>query len=206
MIHVPGKKTAGIILAAGSGSRMKKTKQLLPFGKTNILGQVIQNACQSKLDEIIVVLGHKADKIQQNIDFSNTRIVLNRKYQMGQSTSLIKGLKTISADCDGAIFLLGDQPLITSDIINYLVTSFETSNSSIVIPYFNGKRGNPVIVAKSLFHRLKSISGDTGPRILFEEFKNSILKVPVPDNSILVDVDTKEDYEQLISKSTPNVK
>ena len=183
---------------------MEKTKQLLPFGKTNILGTVIQNACQSKLDEIVTVIGHRADKIQQNVDFSNTKIVRNRKYQMGQSTSLIKGLEAISADCDGAIFLLGDQPLITSDIINCLVQAFETSDSRIIIPYFNGQRGNPVIVAKSLFTRLKSISGDTGPRVLFKEFKNSILKVPIPDTAILVDVDTKEDYEKLISKDPPD--
>jgi molybdenum cofactor cytidylyltransferase len=207
LIHIPKKKVSGIVLAAGSATRMGKTKQLLPFGKTNILGQVIQNACQSKLHEIIVVLGHEADKIQKTIDLSGIRTVFNKDYQMGQSTSLIAGLEAISSDCDGAIFLLGDQPLVTSAIINRLFQSFETSKSSsssnasrssIVIPYFHGQRGNPVIIARSLFYRIKSLSGDTGPRVLFDEFKDVILKVSISDEAILIDVDTKEDYERLV--------
>ncbi|MCD4720195.1 MAG: nucleotidyltransferase family protein [Desulfobacula sp.] len=193
-------KIAGVILAAGSASRMGKTKQLLPFGKNTLLGQVVQNAGESTLHEIIVVLGHCADEIEKVIDFSGAKVVRNTAYSKGQSTSLIKGLENVSSICDAAIFLLGDQPLVTAAIINRLIDAFETSNTPIVIPYCNGKRGNPVIIATSLFYRLKSLSGDTGPRVLFDEFKDSILKVSVPDEAILIDVDTKDDYEKLILK------
>ena len=197
-MSLPRKKIAGVILAAGSASRMGKTKQLMPFGKTTLLGQVVENAKESALHEIIVVLGHKADEIRQTLDLSNTKIIINKGYSKGQSTSLIKGLENISSVCDAAIFLLGDQPLVTADIINRLINAFETSSAPIIIPYCNGTRGNPVIIARPLFHRLKSLSADIGARALFDEFKKSILKVQIPDNAILIDVDTMDDYERLI--------
>jgi len=194
------KKIAGVILAAGSASRMGKTKQLMPFGRTTLLGQVLQNAGHSALSTLIVVLGHDADKIQQTIELSSTAIVINPAYAKGQSTSLIAGLEHVPPACDAAMFLLGDQPLISPDIIDTLIHAFQTSNAPIVIPFFNGKRGNPVIIARSLFHRLRTVSADTGARVLFNEFKTSILKVPLQDDAILVDVDTMSDYEKLMSK------
>ena len=193
------KKICGVILAAGSGSRMGKTKQLLPFGKTTLLGQAIKNAKESALHEIIVVLGHRADKISQTIDFSKTKIVINKEYSKGQSTSLIKGLENVSSICNAAMFLLGDQPLVSAAIINQLINAFETSDAPIIIPYCNNKRGNPVIIARPLFHRLKSLSADTGARAVFDEFKESILKVQILDNAILIDVDTMDDYKNLIT-------
>jgi len=201
-MSISSKKIAGVILAAGSGSRMGKTKQLLPFGKNTILGQVIQNAGESKLNEIIVVLGHCAGKIEKAIDLSGTKVARNNAYQKGQSTSLIKGLENISSVCDAAMFLLGDQPLVSAAIINRLINAFQTSKAQIIIPYYMGIRGNPVIIGSSLFNRLKLLSGDTGPRALFNEFEKSILKIPVSDKAILVDVDTRDDYKKLISNKT----
>jgi len=194
------KKIAGIILAAGSGVRMGKTKQLLPFKNKPLLSHVIENARQSNLYETVVVLGHRADEIKKTVDFSGTKTIINSEYLKGQSTSLIKGLENISSVCDAAMFLLGDQPLITPSTLNTIIQAFITSKSPITIPYYNNMRGNPVIIAKALFHELKLLSGDTGPRILFKKFQKSILKVQVSDNVILIDVDTKADYKKLISK------
>lgn len=198
-MNLPGKKTAGIILAAGSGSRMGKTKQLMPFGKTTLLGQVVEAAKKSALHEIIIVLGYKAEKIRKTLDSANTKIIINRGYSKGQSTSLIKGLENVSSVCDAAMFLLGDQPLVTAGIINQLIDAFESTDALITIPYCNGKRGNPVIIARPLFYRLKSLSADIGARDIFNEFKESILKVQIPDNAILNDVDTMDDYKKLIT-------
>jgi len=194
----PIKKIAGVILAAGSASRMGETKQLLLFKGRPILEHVIKNARQSNLYEIIVVLGHDTDKIQQSVDFSGTKTVTNSEYLKGQSTSIIKGVKTISPICDAAMFLLADQPLIKSNIINNIINAFESSQKSIIIPYYKKTRGNPVIFERALFPDLNLLSGDTGPRVLFNKFKNSIFKVPLHDKAILIDIDTKDDYQKLI--------
>ena len=160
---------------------------------------MIENARQSNLYETVVVLGYCADEIKKTVDFSGTKTIINSEYLKGQSTSLVKGLENISPVCDAAMFLLGDQPLITPSTLNTIIQAFNTYKSPITIPYYHNIRGNPVIIARSLFHELKLLSGDTGPRILFKKFQKSILKVQVSDNVILIDVDTKADYKKLIS-------
>ena len=177
---------------------MGKTKQLLPFEGTTLLGQVIKNAKKSALHEIIIVLGHKADKISQTLNHSKIKIVRNKDFLKGQSTSLIKGLENVSIDCDAAMFILGDQPLVKAPVINTLINAFETSSAQIVIPYYKERRGNPVTLARSIFDSLTSLTDDRGARALFDEFKESILKVQIPDSGILIDVDTMDDYERLI--------
>ncbi len=197
------KKTAGIILAAGSATRMGKTKQLLAFEGTTLLGRVLENATKSDLDELIVVLGHDAGTILKTIDFSNIGIktVINKNYAHGQSTSLIKGLEAVSPSSAGALFLLSDQPLITTGIINQMIKAFQTSNAPIIIPFCKGRRGNPVIISRDLFPKLTSLSADTGARVIFDEYKDSIEKVNIENDDILFDVDTVTDYENLLTRS-----
>lgn len=197
------KKISGILLAAGTASRLGKTKQLLPFRGSTLLGRAMGNAAASDLDELIVVLGHDADRIMKSLDFSGIGIVINKEYSKGQSTSLIKGLEAVSPFCAGALFLLADQPLVTPDIINCLIKAFQVSEAPLVIPFYQGRRGNPVLVARSLFPRLLSLSSDTGARVVFDEYKDSILRVDVETDAVLVDVDTVQDYETLLSRPFP---
>jgi len=179
---------------------MGKTKQLLPFRGSTLLGRVMENAAASDLHELIAVLGHDADRIMKSLDFSGMKTVINEEYSKGQSTSLIKGLEALSPSSAGALFLLADQPLVTPDIINCLIKAFQTLETRLVIPFYQGRRGNPVMVARSLFPRLLSLSSDTGPRVIFDEYKDSILKVDVETDAVLVDVDTVQDYETLLSR------
>ncbi len=207
-MEIVTKKLAGVILAAGSAHRMGRIKQLLPFRGKPILDHVINNAQRSVLSETVLVLGHCSDLIQRELNFLNNshsnssdiKIIINKEYRKGQSDSLKKGLEHISFDCDGAMFLLGDQPLVNETIINKLIYAFETSDLPIVIPYCNGKRGNPVIIARSLFFCLKSLTADTGARVLFKKLEHKILKVAVADQAILEDIDTKEDYDRLLAE------
>jgi molybdenum cofactor cytidylyltransferase len=197
---VPEKKIVGILLAAGTASRLGRTKQLLPFRGSTLLGRAMENAAASNLDELIVVLGHDADRIMQSLDFSGVKTIINPDYAKGQSTSLIKGLGAVSPSCAGALFLLADQPLVTPDMINQLIRAFQASEAPLVIPFYQGRRGNPVLVARSLFPRLLSLTADTGARALFDEYKASIIKVAFDTDAVLVDVDTAQDFEALLSR------
>lgn len=192
------KKITGIILAAGTGSRMGQTKQLLPFGATTMLGQVVQTARTSNLDPLIVVLGHAAAEIQENTDLSGTQVVINHRFGEGQATSLQAGLSAIQRSCSGAMFLLADQPLIDHQIVNALIRAWQTCDRQIMIPLCNGIRGNPVIVGRDLFNELSRISGDHGARALFDAHRDKIEKIEIGTAAILTDVDTKEEYRRLI--------
>ncbi len=193
------KKVTGVILAAGMSSRMGETKQSLPFKGSTILGHVIKQAKLSKLEDIILVLGHDQNSIQDNIDGTEIKIVHNSNYREGQSTSLKAGINNISDSSKAAMFLLGDQPTIKHSTIDNLIYRFNSANAKIVIPTFNGTRGNPVIMSSSLFQDIKKLSGDTGGRAIFDTYRNDILKVPVQDHNILIDIDTREDYNNALA-------
>jgi len=212
------KPVAGIILAAGCGSRMGTTKQLLPFEHTTLLGRVIATARAAMLDTLILVLGSEAGRVRQSLgltrlplthpdlthrnlthpDMTGIHVVENPDWPQGQSFSVAAGLKALPPDTGGALFLLGDQPLVTVRTINRLVSVFQTTGHWIVAPYHKGQRGNPVLVAGALFDRLKHPAGDAGARVLFDEFKHRMLCLDVGDPGILMDVDTPEDYAALV--------
>jgi molybdenum cofactor cytidylyltransferase len=196
------KPVAGIILAAGCGSRMGTTKQLLPFENTTILGRVIATAKASMLDHIILVLGFEVGRIRRCLDLTHPgmtgiHVIENPDWNKGQSFSVAAGLKALPEDFGGALFILGDQPLVMARTINSLVTAFQTTDHWILVPRFQGKRGNPVLVAKPLFSHLACPAGDAGARVLFKEFAHRMQRIAVADPGILKDVDTPEDYRKL---------
>ncbi len=197
MSRVP--RVTGIVLAAGKGSRMGRTKQLLPFRGQTILECVVDSALASSLQRVIVVLGYQADELEQLLIGRDVTVVHNPLYDKGQSSSLKAGLQEVTVEDDAVLFLLGDQPLVTAETINRILAAYETSpTSAIVLPVFEGKRGNPVLFSRETFPRLETLKDDCGARSLFEEYSGQILTVPVEDPSIHSDIDTEEDYLRLL--------
>lgn len=187
----------GIILAAGSSSRMGETKQLLFFRGKLLLELVAEHAQNSALQQIIVVLGYEEQQIRRKIDFHDASVIVNADYAMGQSTSIYCGLSLVSATCDAAMFLLGDQPLIEGSVIDSLIEAYKYGRAPITVPVYQGRRGNPVIIDRSLFPALKALTGDTGARQLFGAHESRIHYVDVPTPEILLDIDTLADYQHL---------
>jgi molybdenum cofactor cytidylyltransferase len=191
-------KVSGIILAAGKAERMDKAKQLLPFRGTTILGQVSKNALDSSLREVIIVLGYAAEEIRQAIDFNRAQIVINQDYADGQSASLKAGLSAISDESAAALFLLGDQPLIGANVIDAILEQYGKTSAPIVIPTYGGKRGNPVLIDRTLFTRIESLKGDVGARFFFDEYADQLHEIDMGDEYLVLDVDTPDDYTRLI--------
>lgn len=196
MSQVP--RISGVILAAGASSRMGATKQQLPFRGQTILESVVDSALASSLYQVVVVLGHQADVLEPLLAGRQVVLSYNPHYLQGQSSSLKAGLKTLPAEADGVLFLLGDQPLVTAELIDLILVAYQTSRSPIVLPVFKGRRGNPVLFSRETFGRLASLEADCGARPLFEEYAERIHKLPVSDPAILFDIDTEEDYQRLL--------
>jgi molybdenum cofactor cytidylyltransferase len=193
-------KIAGIILAAGEGTRMGETKQLLPFRGQTILECVIDNALASPLHRVVVVLGHRADELQQIVSGKGVDVAINERYRQGQSTSLQAGLRALSEESEAALFILGDQPLVSPAIIGTVVEAYHASRSPIVVPVFDGRRGNPVLFSRETFERIGTLSEDCGARPLLQEYRDRLLMVPVNDPAIHFDIDTTADYQELLKR------
>lgn len=185
---------SAILLAAGESKRMGRLKQLLPLGRTTMVEQAIDNLLNSKVNEVIVVLGYRAEEIIKKIATRPVKIEVNPIYHQGMSTSVITGLKLVDDGARAVMLALADQPFIDSQTINRLIDEFCDHNKGIVIPTYRSRRGHPVIFAIKYKEELSGLKGDTGGRQIMEHHPDDVLEVAVASPGINIDIDTTDDY------------
>jgi len=185
----------GIILAAGEGKRMGKVKLTLPLGDKKLIEWVLQAAKLTPLDKYFLVVRPEDKEMIKIGKKWGAEIVLNSDFRKGMSTSIKKALLKINTqEAEGFFLILGDQPLITSKIINKLIKSFSPGKGEIVVPYFKDKRGNPVLFDICWKDKLMAITGDVGGRVLIKAYPEKVKRVNILDEAILFDIDQEKDY------------
>ncbi len=188
----------GIILAAGEGKRMGKVKLTLPLGDKQLIEWVLQAAKLTPLDKYFLVVRPEDKDIIKIGKAWGAEIVLNPDFRKGMSTSIKKALLKINTqEAEGFFLILGDQPLITSKIINKLIKSFSPGKEEIIVPYFKDKRGNPVLFDICWKDELMAVTGDVGGRVLIKAHPEKVKRVNISDETILFDIDREEDYEKM---------
>jgi molybdenum cofactor cytidylyltransferase len=183
-----------IILAAGRSTRAGTTKQLLDLHGKPLVQHAIDAAVASGAEAVVVVLGHDAERVRAAISPGRAMIVVNPDFASGQASSLAAGIKAVPAESGAAIILLGDQPGITPDLVNRVIDAWSETGAPIVVPVYQGQRGNPVLLDRALFAELQSLRGDTGARAIFARRHNAIHLLPI-DPPPPPDIDTPADYE-----------
>ena len=194
-------RMAGILLAAGSSQRMGAANKLLqPInGKAMIrhVAEALVTGLNSKTDasEIVVVLGHEADKVAAALADLPVRMVFNPDHASGQGSSVATGAGALGADVTDGLICLGDMPLLDPSIFTMLADAhLDRSDHKrlITLPVFEGKRGNPVIWGQAFFADLSSLAGDAGGRQLLDDHQAAQNLVPCDSPAIIRDVDTAE--------------
>ncbi|MGA7409931.1 MAG: nucleotidyltransferase family protein [Bryobacteraceae bacterium] len=187
---------SAVVLAAGMSTRMGSPKQLLRLGEKTLLETVLDNLRASQVDELVVVLGGSAQLIQQQINLDDARVVINEAYQQGMGTSLHAGVSAVDSSSDAALIALADQPFVRPGTIDHLIDCYRAQRRPAVIPIYKGHRGNPILLDRSLFPEVMTLSGDMGFRSILGRHTEKILKVPVGDVGVLIDVDTEADLQK----------
>jgi len=188
----------GIILAAGEGKRMGKVKLTLPLGDKQLIEWVLRAVKLTPLDKYFLVVRPEDKDIVKIGKAWGAEIVLNPDFRKGMSTSIKKALLKINTrEAEGFFLILGDQPLITSKIINKLIKSFSPGKEEIIVPYFKDKRGNPVLFDICWKDELMAVTGDVGGRVLIKAHPEKVKRVNISDETILFDIDREEDYEKM---------
>jgi len=195
-------RVAGVVLAAGAATRIGGRKQLLSLGGRPILDYVLDAARQAPLDPLLVVLGSAASEIKAQVDLTGTQIVCNPRYREGQSTSVIAAVEALPDDVEAAVFLLGDQPEVAVPVLERIVETYRGTRSPIVQPRYAEGRGNPVLIARELFPKLRRLRGDVGARPLLVQHRDLIAFADVSEFSRPVDIDTPDDYERARERFT----
>lgn len=189
-------RIAGILLAAGESSRLGKPKQLLFWKGKPMIRWVAETALAAGLSPVVVVTGAYADRVRPALAGLPVSMVHNSEWQAGQSTSVQKGVHALPEEIGAALFLLSDQPQIPATLVRTLVETHSQTLSPIVAPMIDGRRGNPVLFDRITFTEFSTLAGDVGGRKLFSRYP--VTWVDWHDGSLLLDVDTEEDYQRLL--------
>jgi molybdenum cofactor cytidylyltransferase len=194
---------SGLILAAGTSSRMGQPKQLLPFRGTILLDWVMAQAeSASALDEVIVVLGRAAEEIQPRLHSTRARVIVNPVFTEGCSGSYKAGMATIDPRAEAVMVLLGDQPGVDSAVIDHVAQDWRTQGGRIALTSYRGRQGHPMVFARALFEQLHQLSGDKAAWKILDAHPDWVRDVAV-DHAFPDDVDTQRDYEALLRQATP---
>lgn len=184
-------------MAAGLSSRFGGNKLLAPLGGKPLIAWTIQAALASRLSRVAIVLGHERDAVRTAIAdlMAEDRIVdvVNEDYRDGQSRSVVAGLNAVRGNCSGAMFLVGDQPLLTADIIDALIAAHARTGTGICHPSANGVRRNPVIFAERFFPDILALIGDNGARALIDAHPEAVTAVEFADDAPFRDIDRTGD-------------
>ncbi len=186
----------GVVLAAGESSRFGSPKHFLPFAHTTLLGQVVENANASALERVVVVLGRGADPIRRALEFGRAELVENTAYGTGCASSLLAGLDA-AADCAALMLLLGDQPGVTTEVIDRLAADWRQERSWATVTSYRGEIGHPFLFASEAFPDLRRVHGDKAVWKLIEDFPHRLRRVEV-DAELPPDVDRPEDYPRAL--------
>lgn len=194
------RRVGAVILAAGKSSRMGEAKQLLRLGEKTVLGQTVENVRAARLDEIVIVLGAAAEAIREQLPaelLGEARVLVNPEYETGMASSLQAGLAALGSDVEAALIVLGDQPFVRPSTLDRIVEEYRRTWAEIVIPMHEGARGNPVLLDRSVFAKAMTLEGDVGCRAIFAKHREGVVYVDVEDPGVLLDIDSREDYERL---------
>ena len=191
-----------LILGAGASQRLGPPKQLLPFRDTTMLGWVVSQVQRAtQIDEVVVVLGRAADEVRERVNFGSARVVENPVFGEGCSSSYRAGLTAVNPESAAIMIILGDQPGITPEIIDTLAAEWRLQSRPIALCSYRGRKGHPMIFARSMFEQLEGLHGDKAAWKLVDANSDEVLEValdlPFPD-----EINTAEDFERIATKTT----
>ena len=177
---------------------MGEPKQLLPVRGRPLLETALAAACDSQLDEVVLVLGAHADEIRRSVRLGRARVVLNPDHAQGMSTSLKAGIASLTGNVARAVVILGDQPDITAAVVDQLLEAQIASGLPAAALSFDGLLHPPVVLARELWADIDALQGDVGCRALVRAHPELVAAVAAdrPGGHPL-DVDTREDFERL---------
>jgi molybdenum cofactor cytidylyltransferase len=195
---------SGLVLGAGASQRLGPPKQLLPFRGTTMLGWVVDQAKRATgLDEIVVVLGRAANQVRERVDFGGARVVENPVFTEGCASSYRAGLAALNPESQAIMIILGDNPGIAPEIIDHFAAEWRSEEAPIALCSYDGRKGHPMIFARSMFDQLEGLHGDKAAWKLVDANSELVQEVhfdlPFPD-----DINTPADIERLTTTGNSN--
>jgi molybdenum cofactor cytidylyltransferase len=191
-----GGRVAGVVLAAGSSSRMGQNKLLLPLGGSSVLRHAVGTAAAAGLDPILVVLGHESERAQAELAGLSFTPVLNPEFARGINTSLSAGISAVPDDAAAAVVMLADMPLVNVEMVRTLIARYGSSGAPLVLSVYDGVLAPPTLYGRALFPELRTLDGDGCGKRVMKRHRDAASEVDWPA-SALTDLDVPADVERV---------
>lgn len=192
---------SAIVPAAGMSTRMgAHNKLLLPWNGKALIEHAVDTLIASAIDEVIVVVGHQAERIKAVLGGRAVLMVENADYHQGLASSIRAGMAAVSPDAAAIMICLADQPLLKPADLNRVVLGMDEARragKSIVVPFFQGRRGNPVILDATYRNAMLDVVGDIGCRKIIKQNPDKVYVIEMDTDHVVRDVDTMEEYRSL---------
>jgi molybdenum cofactor cytidylyltransferase len=174
-------------------------KLLLPFGGKTVVTHIVDQIIASAVDEVHVVVGHEGRRVSRELSNRDVSIVTNPDYKSGMLSSVRCGLAALGQECRAVLVALGDQPSITSKLIDRMLESFDETEKQILVPFHDGRRGHPVLFSQAYFDEILTHYDDVGLRGLLHAHPNEVFELKVSSSAVLSDMDCLEDYRRQLA-------
>jgi molybdenum cofactor cytidylyltransferase len=191
-----------IVLAAGQSKRMGVQKLLLPFGGKTVIAHIVDQLTASSVDEVHVVVGCQGKQVSRELSGRPVSIVNNSNYKSGMLSSVRCGLRAINKKCKAVLVVLGDQPSITSQLIDQMMQIFASNKKQILVPLYDDKRGHPILFSAAYCDEILTNYDDIGLRGLLYAHKEDIFELPVQTPGVLSDIDYPQDYQRELRRES----
>lgn len=190
-------KLSAVILCAGYSSRMGAFKPLLHFGEQTALELLVNTYLQCGIEDIIVVIGYKAEDTMEKLSHLKVKWTINSNYNEGMYSSIKAGVMKIEEDSKGFFLNPVDIPFIKTKTIESIRLEYLKDEKDIIYPLFNGKRGHPPLISTKYNKHILEDASNYGLRNLLNSYAENSIEVPVVDWGIVKDMDTCLDYKEL---------
>lgn len=187
-----------VILAAGLSRRMGQPKMVLPWGNTTVIGQIVSIFQESGVDGVTVVTGGASSQVQSALAGTHVQIVFNPEHADGNMlTSLKVGLIAQPAGVEAVFVALGDQPFIESAVVEQLAQDYTAHPTPLLVPSYQMHRGHPWLLRRELWPEIIAMPAGATMHDFLTRHSAEIRYRLVDSPTVIQDMDTLEDYEQL---------
>jgi len=192
---------SAILLSAGMSSRFGSPKALAQFNGKTVIEHLQCLLVDSKIDEVIIVLGAHSTNIKPYIlKHKKVKVVYNKDYNLGQTSSFKIGLSSIEKVSRYVFLLPVDYPAIKKETIDYLCQEFEPTSPLILIPTYEGKKGHPPVFNMSLKEEFMELDNGKGLNRIARKHTEDTVYVPVNDSGVIATFNTPEELDELKQK------
>jgi len=188
---------AAILLAAGRSRRMGAFKPLLPFGDKSVVEQCIANLAGAGINNITVVLGHRADEIREQLKDFNVSFAVNPDPDSEMSASIARGVEQVGEEAKALLIALVDHPAVPSEVMSFLIDEWRKGDGKLFQPEYKGRGGHPVLIDLVYRDELLTLDPQFGLRALFDSHRTEQRRLPVNSPYVARDMDTWDDYQRL---------